>query len=40
MVSMVLSMATIFCIFIWFRSSEYVWLVFIGYGLGGVAIGL
>lgn len=39
MLAMAASMGTIFSIFIWFRSSQYIWLVFIGYGLGGVAVG-
>mmetsp|Transcript_109143 Transcript_109143/g.163235 ORF Transcript_109143/g.163235 Transcript_109143/m.163235 type:complete len:435 (-) Transcript_109143:34-1338(-) len=39
MTSMALSMWSVFCIFVWFRDPAYIWLVFIGYGLGGVAIG-
>ena len=39
MTSMMLSMWTIFSIFVWFRDPKYIWMVFIGYGLGGLAIG-
>ena len=40
MAAMTLSMWTVFSIFVWFRNDDrYVFLVFIGYGLGGVAIG-
>jgi len=39
MTSMALSMWTVFSIFVWFRDPSYVWMVFLGYGFGGLAIG-
>ena len=40
MTSMALSMWTVFSIFVWFRDPSYVWMVFLGYGFGGLAIGM
>ena len=40
MCAMAMSMWTVGSIFVWFRDDDsYIWLVFIGYGLGGISIG-